>query len=85
MERQGFGAGGGVSAPSWDNVEVHSLSPFRRECIVRGVGGDVEGCGRGPWGVAASGKERREGRKEEPEGESGRRYRRKEPPCFPVR
>jgi hypothetical protein len=64
VERQGFGAGGGVSAPSLDNVEEHSLSPFIRECIVRVV--RVERCVRGPWGVSASGKERREGREEEP-------------------
>ena len=58
MESQGCDAGGGVSAPSLDNVEEHSLSPFIRECIVRVV--RVEGCVRGSWGVAASGKERRE-------------------------
>ena len=51
MESQGCDAGGGVSAPSLYNVEAHSLSPFRRACIVRVV--RVEGCGRGPWGVAA--------------------------------
>ena len=67
MERHGFVAGGGVSSPSLDNVEEHSLSPFIRECIVRVV--RVEGCVRGSWGVAASGKERRERREEEPEGE----------------
>ena len=64
MERQGFGAGGGVSAPSLDNVEEHSLSPFIRECIVRVV--RVEGCVRGSWGVSASsGKEKKERREEE--------------------
>ena len=52
------------SAPSLEYVEEHSLSPFIRECIVRVV--RVEGCVRGSWGVAASGKERRERREEEP-------------------
>ena len=57
MESQVRGAGGGVVVLSLYNVEVHSLSPFIRKCIVRVV--RVEGCVRGPWGVAASGKERR--------------------------
>ena len=68
MEREGFVAGGGVVVLSLYNVEAHSLSPFIRECIVRVV--RVEGCVRGSWGVSASsGKEKREGREEEPEGE----------------
>ena len=74
------------SAPSLEYVEEHSLSPFIRECIVRVV--RVEGCVRGPWGVSASsGKEKREGREEEPRSrararEFVRRYRRKEPLVF---
>ena len=46
MESQGCDAGGGVSAPSLYNVEMHSLSQFIRKCIVRVV--RVEGCVSGP-------------------------------------
>jgi len=80
VERQGFVAGGRrLCPPSLDNVEVHSLSPFIRECIVRVV--RVEGCVRGSWGVSASsGKEKSEEGEEEPHG----RERERESSCADI-